>query len=144
MQKRFKFLLFALIVIGIFFLTTQDAVETTDLSDGVMEVIADFVTKCGFDVSDTWWNNSINFRRIGHVIEYGILGIAACILTKEVGWSIMMCGFISIVDQIVKTYVPGRHFDAKDWVFDMVGYVCGSLVVFLLTRFHVGKLKHGL
>lgn len=134
MQKRFKFLLFALIVIGIFFLTTQSSKDTLGLSNGVRETIVDFLSRIGFDVSDAWWNNSINFRRIGHVIEYGILGIAACILTKEVGWSIMMCGFISIVDQIVKTYVPGRHFDAKDWTFDMVGYVCGSLVVFLVRK----------
>lgn len=134
MQKRFKFLLFALIVIGIFFLTTQSSKDTLGLSNGVRETIVDFLSRIGFDVSDAWWNNSINFRRIGHVIEYGILGIAACILTKEVGWSIMICGFISIVDQIVKAYVPGRHFDAKDWAFDMVGYVCGSLVVFFVTK----------
>ncbi len=61
-----------------------------------------------------------------------MLGIAAAISLKRKRYALLFCLCVSVIDQIIKIYVPGRHFDWVDLPFDAVGYVCGIVVLGLI------------
>ena len=82
----------------------------------------------------TWCGLTI--RRLAHVVEYALLGLAAS--TCTFAWRGVSChssayalGFwllASLADEVHKVFVPGRHFDAADLVLDAAGYLFAVLV----------------
>ncbi len=87
----------------------------------------------GKDPNGRWWNDATQFRKVGHVIEYFILGISAQSLFKRMSISILVCAIISMTDQLAKIYIPKRHFDVSDLPFDVIGYISAILIVFVLS-----------
>ena len=97
--------------------------------------------------TDAWWNSGTGIRKLGHIIEYGILGFCSSIafldfsilpkkdnggdtrgasaFLKSLATVIIFCFMFSVFDQTVKMTVPLRHFDWTDVAFDMVGCVSG-------------------
>lgn len=51
-----------------------------------------------------------------------------------------MCMAVSVADQIVKIYVPSRHFDKGDIPFDIIGF-CSGLTIAWVIYFTFRKLK---
>lgn len=114
----------------ILFLTTQNIQDNAKISEGVRGLLVKVYEKIGLESSTTWWNNKLAVRRLGHVIEYGLLGIASTIAFIDshrsgVFKAIGLCLIISVIDQIVKIFVPVRHFDIVDIGFDLIGAVIG-------------------
>ena len=87
----------------------------------------------------SWWNSSSGIRKLGHVIEYGLLGIASGIafisserFAKGITIALSLCIAVSVLDQVIKIFVPIRHFDWTDLPFDIVGGVLGIGIVSLI------------
>ena len=75
-----------------------------------------------------------------HILEYFIVGLAVCGYCRSRGWKNwvgMIAGFgIGVVDECVKTLLPGREFSTGDLVRDFIG-VAMAVVVSIA----VGKIK---
>ena len=99
------------------------------LSETCRHMVIMIYERLGLNPDGAWWNNVAHFRKIGHVIEYLFLGITAGLMLKRTCLSILICFFISLLDQIVKIAVPLRHFDISDMAFDAIGYAFGAFVV---------------
>ena len=65
-----------------------------------------------------------NIRKLGHTMEYFLLGFACyCCF----GWKgLRYCAYFSVLDQCLKELLPVRYFDATDLPYDMLGYVLGT------------------
>ena len=119
-----------LVVAGILYLTTQNISDNARLSEGLRAVLVKVYERLGLDSSKAWWNDKLAVRRLGHVLEYGVLGIASGIAFIDGHrWDflkvVVLCLLISVLDQCVKIFVPVRHFDVVDIGFDMAGAVIG-------------------
>lgn len=82
-----------------------------------------------------------------HILEYFIVGLALCGYCRCRGWKnwigmIAGCG-IGVVDECVKTLLPGREFEAIDLVKDWIGVGLAIVVtvgiVALLRKVKAGK-----
>ncbi len=87
----------------------------------------------------SWIDSPVAVRRLGHVIEYFVLGAAAAISVRKKRFALLLCICISVADQVIKIYVPGRHFDRMDLTFDAMGYVIGLSVVWIAKQMIFAK-----
>lgn len=138
-------------VVFILSLTVQHTPDNIAMSERFRTALVEFCKEHGLN-TDAWWNSGTGIRKLGHIIEYGILGFCSSIafldftilprkdgkdshsLLKSLATVIIFCFMFSIFDQTVKTTVPLRHFDWTDVAFDMVGCVSG-IGIFELIRF---------
>lgn len=123
----------------ILFLTTQNIQDNAKISEGFRGLLVKVYEKVGVESSTAWWNDKLAVRRLGHVIEYGLLGIASSIAfidshKRGVIKAIALCLIISVLDQVVKIFVPVRHFDVVDIGFDLIGAVIGIGITIGLMR----------
>ena len=121
-------------VAGILFLTTQNISDNAKLSEGLRGILIRVYNFLRLDSANAWWNDKLAVRRLGHILEYGVLGIASAIAVYDANCSgivkaIGICLSISIIDQTVKIFVPVRHFDIVDIGYDLIGAVVGVLIV---------------
>ena len=114
----------------ILFLTTQNIQDNAKISEGFREGLIKLCDEIGIDNRGAWWNDKLAVRKLGHILEYGLLGLASGVafcdshrlsVVKAVG----LCLIISIIDQTIKIFVPVRHFDIVDIGFDLIGAVIG-------------------
>lgn len=135
-------------VAGILFLTTQNISDNAAISEGFRKLLIEFYESAGLDSDGAWWNDKLAVRRLGHILEYGVLGIASGIALIDLDShrissilkALIFCLVISILDQTVKIFVPVRHFDIVDIGFDLVGAGLGVLVVFAVEIL-IGGIK---
>lgn len=82
-----------------------------------------------------------------HILEYFIIGLAVCGYCRSRGWKNwggMIAGFgIGVVDECVKTLLPGREFSTGDLIRDFVGVAVAVCFVeaFRLIRLLIGREK---
>ncbi len=131
-MKVFRYLPVLIVVAAIIFLTMQSAPDTVGISEWFRERLVALCDRAGFDNIRGWVDSSINIRRLGHVIEFFALGLVAAIASRKIwrAWALCIC--ISLGDQLLKTYVPGRHFDLIDLEFDAIGYAIGICLVWIV------------
>lgn len=139
-KKIASFVLVMLTIGGIMYLTLMELDDTVYLSESFRGILITIGNRLGFDSSLVWWNTSTNIRLLGHIIEYLALGIIVGFTVKRKIFGLIICIFISFADQIVKIFVPARHFDKGDIPFDIVGF-CGGLAIAWVLRFAIYKLK---
>lgn len=83
-----------------------------------------------------------NIRRVAHTVEFFFVGLFASLAAVCLGeclpcarfryvLALLFCAVCSVVDQVHKIFVPGRHFDIIDLGFDAAGYVTAMLLVLL-------------
>ena len=83
-----------------------------------------------------------------HILEYFIVGLAVCGYCRSRGWKNwvgMIAGFgIGVVDECVKTLLPGREFSTGDLIKDCVGILgaFGIARIILLIK-HNREIKKG-
>ena len=111
-----------------------------NLSESFRAILLKLYAKTGTDVSNQWWNNSVGIRRVGHVIEYFILGLCAGIAFEKKWKGLLLCIAVSVFDQIAKIFVPVRHFDIEDLPFDIIGYV-SAIAITAVIAIAVKKCK---
>lgn len=135
-----------------FVLTEQAPQETTALSQSVERIVTSGAagTAAGGDAVTAGGGNVIaallsvaNVRRWAHVPEFFVQGLflfgAAALwpqargrasgLRVRLGMALLACVACSLFDQVHKAFVPGREFDARDLIFDAMGYALALLVV---------------
>ena len=99
-------------------------------------------------------NHGVDIRHQAHTLQFALMGgvVALNVLAWMSGWahrrsafghirswrsllmlvlSVGACAAVSLTDQYHKLYVPGRHFDNLDLVFDAAGYIPAVLCVFM-------------
>lgn len=104
----------------IFLLNLQRGESSMTLSGKIGDILKDL-----FPNSSVWIDTHI--RKLGHTIEYFLLGIACywCF-----GWKGLLFGAgISVLDQCFKELIPVRYFDPADLPYDALGYILGSFMV---------------
>ncbi len=121
-------------VAAIIFLTMQSVPDTVGMSEWFRQRLLALCDRAGFESIKGWVESPINVRRLGHVIEFFALGLVAAIASKKTWRAWILCICISLCDQILKMYVPGRHFDIVDLGFDAAGYAIGICLVWVIKR----------
>lgn len=106
--------------------------RNVELSEWFRARLLDICTYLGIKsekLEGAWWNDSSGIRKLGHIIEYGLLGIGAGVAIDRKRWAVITCIAVSILDQVIKVFVPIRHFDITDLPFDAIGAVLGIMIV---------------
>ena len=136
------FLMVAIVVRVIFKLTFQSPEDTVALSDKAAQypTVTSFLKWAGQYVPWT-------VRQWAHVFEYLFVGLTVgvfygCLIRRT--WIVILasgasCALISFVDQYVRIYIVGRHFDRFDLVLDALGYGTMILIVCIMH----GVIMHG-
>lgn len=131
----------------IFALTLQDPRGSVELSNNTRSFLADLCDRIGISSQGKWWNTAVHIRWLAHLAEYFLLGITAEIAFVRVLWVFFFCFGISLLDQIVKIFVPVRHFDIRDIPFDMAGYglgiSAGYLILMMIFMFVENRKEKG-
>ncbi len=78
-----------------------------------------------------------------HPLEYTLLPIltfqafrnsnSEILKTRVIRMGILFCLFYAASDEFHQMFVPGRHADLVDWLYDLIGISAGT---FLYLRFH--------
>ena len=135
MRRLLKFIPLILVIIAIVLLTFQDTKGTVNLSEAFKNGLIVIFDRLGMDALTGRIDSTIAIRRLGHVIEYFALGLAATICVRRKRYALLICVCVSVADQVIKIFVPGRHFDLNDLAFDAAGYVAGILLGGVLAWF---------
>jgi len=126
------FLILALLMV--LFFTFQNPEKSRILSESVRMWLGNI----GIDVEYKSLRSNV------HILEYFIVGLAVCGYCRSRGWKNwvgMIAGFgIGVVDECVKTLLPGREFSTGDLIRDFVG-VAVAVVVSSVFRICRTKVK---
>lgn len=141
MKRVFAFIPVVIVAVIILLLTLQSAEGTVGLSEGFRNWLVSVCNRFGWDTFRGWIDSPVAIRRLGHVIEFFLLGVAAAISVRKKKFALLLCMCISVADQVIKIYVPGRHFDRTDLGFDAMGYVIGLSMVWIVKQLFIAK--HG-
>ena len=113
-------------------LTLQYTPKNVEMSERFRLALSTLSQKLGISAENAWWNTGSGIRKLGHILEYGMLGLASGFaffdshrVVRGVLISLAFCIAISVVDQVVKIFVPIRHFDVTDIPFDVIGSLIG-------------------
>lgn len=134
----------------IFFLSSQPASESNNLSTGVTELIIKSIGKLlPLDIETSTIINTVSklnhyVRKSAHFISYLILGVLVlnafikCKIEKKkaIIYSIIICVFYSISDEVHQLFVPGRGGQLKDVVIDSCGTLVG-IIIYSLINYNV-------
>lgn len=116
-MKNAKWVLLAMVLGLILYLNLQGRDATMALSNRAAKLLG-----AVFPAGAAWIQ--ANIRRLGHTMEYFLLGL---VCFRCFGWKgLWICAGVSILDQCFKELIPVRHFDAGDLPYDMIGYVLGA------------------
>lgn len=76
-MRRFLRYIPILIAVGaILALTLMNTPKNVAMSEEFRKLLVRACERFGI-CADTWWNSSSGIRKLGHIIEYGMLGIAS-------------------------------------------------------------------
>lgn len=130
MRKKTAAIFLILALLMVLFFTFQNPEKSRILSESVRMWLGNI----GIQVEYKSLRSNI------HILEYFIVGLAVCGYCRSRGWKnwigmIAGCG-IGVVDECVKTLLPGREFSTGDLVRDFVG-----VVVAVVVSITVGKIK---
>ncbi|MBB6446703.1 VanZ family protein [Bacillus benzoevorans] len=122
----------------IFYLSSQPATESNELSKGITEYIVKIVEMVHPE-ADLNINNS-NIREYAHFFAYLVLGILVKVILKVIGirgirgmgLAILLCVLCAVSDEIHQIFSPGRGIQLKDVIVDSIGACIGIILVFVL------------
>lgn len=123
----------------IFYLSSQDAAVSSDLSEGFLQTgIGHFMGKFLPNLTDKGVYHDI--RKYAHVFEFFCLGVTSCLFFDELISSrlksaLFSCGFslaYACTDEWHQTFVPGRSGQISDVFVDFIGIITGVLAAALL------------
>lgn len=123
MRKKTAAIFLILALLMVLFFTFQNPEKSRILSESVRMWLGNI----GIDVEYKSLRSNV------HILEYFIVGLAVCGYCRSRGWKNwvgMIAGFgIGVVDECVKTLLPGREFSTGDLVRDFVGVAMAMLVI---------------
>lgn len=140
-RKMIKWFCFIGWLFVIFFFSTQNGVESSNISNQVTEVLKQFIS------NDTiilfMIDLSYLIRKLAHFSEYFILGIFTIVLFQEYSsnirsvfvFAVLFCIFYACTDEFHQLFVMGRSARILDVFIDSCGsFLAGILFLFLQRK----------
>ena len=132
----------------IFYLSSQPADLSTEVSDAGVGYTADFLStvlyRTNSETIASFLAEHIAYvRKTAHVFEYLVLGILAymncsgLLKNKIFSVSLIFCLFFAAGDEFHQLFVPGRSGSAADVLIDM----CGAFIGILLYHQFIQRWK---
>ena len=140
MRKNLHILLTAVWVIVIFSHSLQTGLQSSQTSGLFTSLIYDFLTWLSISVDPS--NLGIVVRKIGHIVEFFILGILL-IRTyqvfefgpiRSVIYAIATGLLVGVVDETTQLFVEGRAGTVADVGIDMIGVILGVGLILLIQK----------
>lgn len=85
-------------------------------------------------------------RKLAHFSEYAILGVLFMIasnkqpLFKNFKLSyLIFCILPPSIDETIQYFVPGRYGTIKDVLLDISGFLCASIIIYLINKLNNKK-----
>ena len=132
MRKKTAAIFLILALLMVLFFTFQNPEKSRILSESVRMWLGNI----GIDVEYKSLRSNV------HILEYFIVGLAVCGYCRSRGWKNwvgMIAGFgIGVVDECVKTLLPGREFEVYDLLKNWLGVLVAVLIAVLISA-----VKHG-
>jgi VanZ family protein len=127
-NKKTALFFLILAILMVLFFTFQNPEQSRDLS----EAVRSWLGSIGIDVEYKTLRSNV------HILEYFIVGLAVCGFCRSRGWKNWVglmagCG-IGVVDECMKTLLPGREFEAVDLVKDWIGVAVAGLIMLLIRK----------
>ena len=121
-----------LTVVIIFSFSLKNGEESTQQSSWVAERV-----QAVTDFFEDTTGIEVNVRKVGHFSEFAVLGselILMYIFSRKYGFSRLFNVFgigltTAVCDESIQLFVPGRSGQIKDVGIDMLGFVCGALLI---------------
>ena len=132
MRKKTAAIFLILALLMVLFFRFQNPEKSRILSESVRMWLGNI----GIDVEYKSLRSNV------HILEYFIVGLAVCGYCRSRGWKNwvgMIAGFgIGVVDECVKTLLPGREFEVYDLLKNWLGVLVAVLIAVLISA-----VKHG-
>ena len=74
-------------------------------------------------------------RKVAHIVVFAVFAILYCTTVKIANlplWTLSLVYLFSIVDEITKPLIKGRHFSWYDVLFNVAGTTIGVLVIMIM------------
>lgn len=135
----------------IFYLSSQPASQSNELSSGITKMIIDFVSGVVPGSAPELINLNHIIRKNAHFIAYFILGVFtvnALYLnrlkeTRAFFMSLTISVAYAALDEFHQTFVPGRSGELRDVLIDSMGALVGIALYLLVMRFALNDRKRG-
>lgn len=126
----------------IFYLSSQVAEQSNQLSTGITETIIGIIRKLIPNAKPDL--NSFNHfvRKNAHFFAYLVLGLLTSNVLvknkphsyKRALFALLICALYAVSDEVHQLYVPGRGSQVTDVLIDSAGALVGSGFYFILSR----------
>lgn len=137
---KISFIITLLWVAVIFSFSLQPADTSSQLSLGVGHWLIELLPEAFADKLLSMPQEQLEFlhtllRKVGHFAEYLILGVLSMftVLQTELRhkkWvALGFCVLVASVDETIQLFVSGRSGQVSDVVLDLVGALCGILIL---------------
>ena len=127
------------------FLTLQNGTGTAAASNRIAREVHRMLTGCGIIVQYSKLHQAL--RTAAHIIVFGVFGmlLEAAILSslqhpgvlKACIPTLLACTAISIVPEVLKLWVPGRHLQWDEVLLNVIGAYIGVLGVYVVWQCRV-------
>lgn len=127
------------------FLSSQNGTETENTSSFLAKWVANMI----YDNPRQWQITPIDsfFRKSAHIIIYAVFGgllysLSSCFEMKEwrkLGICTSIVVLVSVLDELHKLPIDGRHFDIPDVFLNIVG---GMVVLLIIAIVNIIKHSH--
>ena len=139
-------------MVTIFMFSAENAEESIETSDGIVDVVVEKVTENAKDDMSPEEYDSLRMkistivRKCAHYSIYLVLGVLTALAfgrhtvsgTKRFALSQLWCSLYAVSDEIHQIFVPGRAGRVLDVLIDSAGALCGialvALIAFLVKR----------
>jgi VanZ family protein len=129
----------------IFYLSSQPAVTSSELSMGITEKVVEQVARAGndFDINIDQADEFV--RKNAHFFLYLLLGVLILNTVRNGGrtlfaasiFAILLSVVYAITDEVHQLFVPGRGAQLQDVGIDTAGAVIGVLLYILMAKVFV-------
>ena len=143
----------AIWMVGIFMFSAENAEESLETSDGIVDVVVEKVTE---DVKNEMTSEEYDslrmkistvVRKCAHFSVYLVLGVLVTLAlgrhiskgAKLVMFSQLWCSLYAVSDEVHQIFVPGRAGRILDVMIDSAGALCGIAVVMAVASIFFAK-----
>lgn len=122
----------------IFYLSSQPAADSSELSNGLLDSILSFLRIQVEPNTKEFLEKLI--RKLAHLVEYAILGLFAIKTLKNFNvkkacyLAILLCVIYAISDEIHQTFILNRYGSASDVLLDSLGSFLSVFFVHLIEN----------
>ena len=128
MKKNINLILIILWMIFIFIMSSFNANDSANQSNFIVFFISHI-----FNINNLVLLSFI-VRKLAHFTEYLILGILIYNYSLKLDLSTLICLLYAISDEIHQIFTPGRSCQIKDVIIDLLGAICGILIIYLYNK----------